>query len=127
MESFDIAYVIHIAATPNQAWSALTVQHSLEQNWDRIGSDWVTGSTVAEISESKEILWHGRVVRGSRPKPRAFTFEVDGLDGSSEVRFDIDSPVAKVVEGATVANLTMTQAGFKTDGKMYCRLHEGMA
>jgi uncharacterized protein YndB with AHSA1/START domain len=119
MESSDIAYVIHIAATPNQVWNALTDQYSLEQKWGRIRPDWVTGSTVAEISESSKILWHGEVVKSNRPKQLAFTFEVNGLDESSEVCFDIDSPLAKVVEGATVARLTMTQAGFKKDSKMY--------
>jgi hypothetical protein len=49
----------------------------------------------------------------------AFTFEVEGLDESSEVRFDIASPVSKVVEGARVARLTITQAGFQKDSKMY--------
>jgi len=43
----------------------------------------------------------------------AFAFEVEGLDEPSEVCFDIASPVSKVVEGARVARLTITQLAFK--------------
>jgi uncharacterized protein YndB with AHSA1/START domain len=85
-----ISYVIHIAATPEDLWEAITSPRALELNWGKIRSEWTVGSEVTEVSKSGDVLWKGAVLRSDAPRLLSYTFDVTGSgEAASEVAFTI--------------------------------------
>ena len=62
MDNPRITYVVHIAATPEELWVALTSPDALMKNWGRIESKWSVGSKVSEIDGARKVIW----VRGGK-------------------------------------------------------------
>jgi uncharacterized protein YndB with AHSA1/START domain len=120
MTNRNISYVIHIAATPEELWDALTSREVLERNWGRIDSRWTPGSTVTEIDDSGKILWKGEVLQSVRPRVLSYTFDVtDAGERPTEVTFELDLPASDIAPDARVVRLRLTQAGFDSDSKVF--------
>ncbi|HEY2013728.1 MAG TPA: SRPBCC domain-containing protein [Bryobacteraceae bacterium] len=120
MNSTDIAYVIHIAATPEQLWDALTSAEPLEKNWGRIQSPWTVGSPVAEVDGSGRPLWKGEVLESDAPRLLSYTFDVVGSgEPPTRVTFELSAPASPVAPGESVVRLTLTQSGFEEDSKLF--------
>ena len=120
MTSPCISYVIHIAATPEDLWEALTSPSALELNWGKIRSAWTIGSEVTEVSKSNEVLWKGAVLRSDAPRLLSYTFDVTGSgEAPSEVTFLIDAPASKVAAGTAIVRLTLTHSGFGDNSKLF--------
>jgi uncharacterized protein YndB with AHSA1/START domain len=120
MNSPSISYVIHIAATPEDLWGALTSPRSLELTWGKIRSAWTVGSEVTEVSKSGEVLWKGEVLRSDAPRLLSYTFDVTGSgEAASEVTFTMDAPASKVGPGAAVVRLTLTHSGFGDNSELF--------
>jgi uncharacterized protein YndB with AHSA1/START domain len=116
MASHTITYTIHIAATIEQLWAAITSPETLLRNWGKIESEWTTGSRVTEVDESGKVLWRGEVTRSEPPRLLSYTFDVVGSgEPPTEVAFELSPPVSPIAAGMHVVQLRMTQSGF-TDG-----------
>jgi uncharacterized protein YndB with AHSA1/START domain len=111
MEEPKITYIIHIAATAEEVWEAITNSESLRKNWGRIESRWTVGSEVAERSGSGKVLWKGEVLKSQPPHLLVYTFEMPGTP-RTEVNFEIGPPVSPVAPGASVVRLAVSQIGF---------------
>jgi uncharacterized protein YndB with AHSA1/START domain len=119
MDDRDITYVIHIAATAERLWDALTGPEALKQCWGIIHSDWSPGAKVAEVSETGKVLWQGEVRRCEPPRLLSFTFDVAGIDEKpTEVSFEASPPVSPIKTGVFVTRLTVVQSGFAKDSKL---------
>jgi uncharacterized protein YndB with AHSA1/START domain len=114
MGEAQVTYVIHIAATTERVWEAITNPESLRKNWGRIESPWTVGSQVAERSGSGELLWKGEVLRSEPPRVLTYTFEMSGKP-RTEVSFDIGPPVSRVAPDASIVRLAVSQIGFGED------------
>jgi uncharacterized protein YndB with AHSA1/START domain len=115
----DIIYVIHIAATPEKVWEALTDPESLRQNWGRIESPWTVGSKVTEVSPSGDLLWQGDVRRSEPPRRLSYGFDVTGIgEPPTTVTFEIGPPASPIAPGAQIVRLTLTQTGFEPYSKL---------
>jgi uncharacterized protein YndB with AHSA1/START domain len=120
MDNPRITYVVHIAATPEELWVALTSPDALMKNWGRIESKWSVGSKVSEIDGSGKVLWEGEVVRREPPRLLSFTFDVVGSgEPPTEVTFELSAPASKVAPNALVVRLTVTQMGFHENSKVF--------
>jgi uncharacterized protein YndB with AHSA1/START domain len=116
VDTRTVNYVIHIAATPETVWSALTGADALRQNWGRIESDWTTGSRVLEKDDAGKVLWSGTVRRSDPPRLLSYTFDVTGSgEPPTEVTFELGPPVSPTVKDAAVVQLRLTQSGFRPD------------
>src|SRR5438874_65265 len=105
-----VTYPIHIAATPDKTWQALTDPEALKNNWGKIESRWTPGSPVTEVDGSGKLLWRGEVRRSERPRLLAFSFDVIGSgEPPTEVKFEITPPASPVAPGSEVVRLTVTQ------------------
>src|SRR5689334_2650099 len=90
-----VNYVIHIAATPETVWNALTSAEALRKNWGRIESDWTNGSRVVEKDDAGKALWSGTIVRSDPPRLLSYTFDVTGSgEPPTEVTFELGPPVS---------------------------------
>lgn len=119
MSTLSITYVIHVAATPERLWEALTSHQALERNWGRIQSAWSEGAPIQEMSRTGKVLWQGEVLRSDPPRLLSFTFGVSGIDEPpTEVTFELGPPVSRVAPGANVVRLAVTQAGFIEGSKL---------
>ena len=119
MATLKINFVIHIAATPERLWEALTNRQALERNWGRIQTTWSGGSPVKEVSKTGKVLWQGEVLRSEPPSLLSFTFGVVGVDEPpTEVTFELGPPVSRVAPGASVVRLAVTQTGFAEGSKL---------
>ena len=120
MDSPCISYVIHIAATREELWEALTSPRALEANWGKIRSAWTVGAEVSEVSKSGDVLWRGEVLRSDAPGLLSYTFDVTGSgEPASEVTLAIDAPASKVASGVAVSRLTLTHSGFGDNSKLF--------
>ncbi len=120
MDSRRIGYVIHIAATPEDLWEALTSPQALELNWGKIRSEWTVGSEVTEVSRSGEVLWKGEVLRSDAHRLLSYTFDVTGSgEAASEVTFTIDAPASKVARARRLSRLTLTHSGFGDNSQLF--------
>src|SRR5262245_45427817 len=119
MANRRLTYDIHIAATPEQVWAALTSPEALEKNWGKIQSPWTVGSSVTEVDDSRKVLWKGEVLRSERPRLLSYTFDVTGSgEAPTEVTFELGPPVSPIAPGAEVVQLRITQAGFLENSKL---------
>jgi uncharacterized protein YndB with AHSA1/START domain len=119
MSDRQISYIIHIAATPEHVWAALTDAAALKACWGIIRSRWSVGAPVAEVSSTGTVLWEGQVRRNEPPHHLSFTFAVAGIDEDpTDVSFEIEAPVSKVAPGGTIARLKVVQSGFAEDSKL---------
>jgi hypothetical protein len=66
-----IVYVIHVGATAEKLWNALTNPKTLQENWGNIQFEWTQGSRVQEIDASGKVLWQGEVLRVGEPAVQA--------------------------------------------------------
>lgn len=119
MTDRQISYIIHIAATPEQMWAALTDEKALKACWGIIRSAWSAGAPVAEVSSTGTVLWQGRVRRSEPPRHLSFTFDVVGMgEKPTDVSFEIESPVSKVAPGGAIVRLRVVQSGFAENSKL---------
>jgi uncharacterized protein YndB with AHSA1/START domain len=120
MDNPTITYVIHIAATPEQLWEALTSPEALQANWGRIESQWTAGSKVTEVDGSGKTLWSGEVLRSDQPRLLSYTFDVIGSrEQPTVVTFELSPPDTEVAANAPVVRLTLTQVGFPENSKVF--------
>jgi uncharacterized protein YndB with AHSA1/START domain len=119
MTNSKIVYVIHVGATAEKLWDALTNPKTLQENWGNIQSAWTKGSPVTEVDASGKVLWQGEVLRSEPPRLLSYTFEVpESGEAITEVTVELASPLSKVAPNATVTRLVLTQTGFKEDSKL---------
>jgi uncharacterized protein YndB with AHSA1/START domain len=118
-EQSAVNYVIHVAATPEQLWDALTSAEALRHTWGHIESTWRPGAPVSEVDDSGKILWKGEVIRADAPRALSFTFDVAG-DGEppTQVTFELERPVSRVSGNSPAVRLVLTQTGFPRDSKL---------
>jgi uncharacterized protein YndB with AHSA1/START domain len=120
MDNPKITYTIHIAATPEKLWEALTSLKALKKNWGKIESQWTVGSQVTEVDGFGKLLWKGEVLRSEPPRLLSFTFDVIGSgEPPTEVTFELGPPASEVAPNAPVVRLTVTQAGFEENSKLF--------
>jgi uncharacterized protein YndB with AHSA1/START domain len=116
VDTRTVNYTIHIAATPEALWKALTGAEALQKNWGRIESDWDKGSRVVELDDAGKVLWSGTVRRSDAPQVLSYTFDVTGSgEPPTEVTFELGPPVSPTAKGAAVVQLRLTQSGFPPD------------
>jgi uncharacterized protein YndB with AHSA1/START domain len=110
-----ISYTIHIGASLEQLWSAITSPDVLLKNWGAIESQWTEGSAVREVDSSGKVLWLGHVKRSEPPRLLSYTFDVTGSgEPPTEVVFELSAPVSPIAHGAQVVQLRVTQVGFES-------------
>ena len=128
MDNPNITYVIHIATTPEKLWDALTSPEALKKNWGNIESQWTVGSKVSEVADSGKVLWNGEVLSSEPPRLLSFTFDVTGnAEPPTKVTFELGPPTSAVAPGAPVVRLTVTQAGFEENSKLFTGCARGVA
>jgi uncharacterized protein YndB with AHSA1/START domain len=119
MTEAKITYVIHIAATAEKVWQALTSSMALKDNWGSIQSEWTKGSQVTEVDDSGKVLWKGEVLRSEPPRLLSYTMDVVGIDEPpTEVTYELGPPVSNVAPGSPVVRLTLTQDGFAEQSEL---------
>jgi len=119
MANDTLTYTIHIAASLEQLWAAITSPEVLEKNWGRIRSQWTRGSKVTEVDDSGKVLWAGDVRRSEPPRLLSYTFDVTGSgEPATEVTFDLSPPVSPIAAGSHVVQLRLTQAGFPENSEV---------
>ena len=120
MTSLRVTYDIHIAATPEKLWAALTDPEALEKNWGKIQSQWTVGSSVIEVDDSGNILWKGNVLRSEPPRVLSYTFDVTGSgEPPTDVTFELGPPASHIAPNATIVRLQLTQTGFDANSKVF--------
>jgi uncharacterized protein YndB with AHSA1/START domain len=120
MDNPKITYVIHIAATSEKLWEALTSPEALKENWGKIESPWTVGSRVTEVSDSGKLLWEGKVLHSEPARLLSFTFDVIGSgEPPTEVRFELSPPASEVALNESIVRLTVTQSGFEANSKLF--------
>jgi uncharacterized protein YndB with AHSA1/START domain len=120
MDTPNIAYVIHIATTPETLWEALTSPEALKKNWGTIASQWTVGAQVTEVADSGTLLWRGNVLQSEPPRRLSFTFDVIGSgEPPTEVTFALSPPASDVVPNESIVRLTVTQVGFQEHSKLF--------
>ncbi|HEY1303252.1 MAG TPA: SRPBCC domain-containing protein [Vicinamibacterales bacterium] len=113
MSNAAITYVIHVAATSEQLWNAMTSAEALAKNWGRIESTWTKGAPVSEVDESGRVLWRGEVRRSEPPRVLSYTFDVIGInEPATDVTVEIGPPASPTAPGSQVVQLRLTQSGF---------------
>jgi uncharacterized protein YndB with AHSA1/START domain len=116
----SITYVIHMAATAEQLWKALTSAAVLQKNWGRIESEWTVGSQVTEVDDSGKLLWKGEVLHSDPPRLLSYTFDViGGGETPTEVTFELGPPASEIAAGAQVVRLALTQVGFEENSAIF--------
>jgi uncharacterized protein YndB with AHSA1/START domain len=119
MANQNITYTIHIAASLEQLWTAITSPEVLMKNWGTIVSPWTTGSRVTEVDNSGKVLWTGEVKRSEPPRLLSYTFDVVGSgEPATEVTFELSPPVSPIAQGAQVVQLRVTQVGFEENSQV---------
>jgi uncharacterized protein YndB with AHSA1/START domain len=120
MANSRITYDIHIAATPEKLWDALTRPDALEKNWGKIQSQWTDGSSVTEVDDAGNVLWKGKVLRSEPPRVLSYTFDVTGSgEPPTDVTFELDAPASEIAPDATIVRLQLTQTGFEANSKVF--------
>lgn len=78
-------YVVHIAATPEKVWEALTTGEFTRHYWAArtIESDWKVGSPVKMTQKDGSPDWEGEVLESDPPKVLSYTF-ADRENGTTE-------------------------------------------
>jgi hypothetical protein len=64
MTNSKIVDVIHIGATAEKLWDALTNPKTLQESWGNIQSEWTQGSRVQEIDASGRFCGRAKSVSG---------------------------------------------------------------
>jgi uncharacterized protein YndB with AHSA1/START domain len=120
MNNRNITHVIHIAASPEALWEALTNPEALKKNWGRIESQWTVGSTVTELGDAGKVLWKGEVLRSDQPHVLSYTFDVSGSgEPPTKVIFELTPPATEVSSKTPIVRLTVTQEGFQDTSKVF--------
>lgn len=122
------AYVVYVAATPEQVWRALTDGAQTRQFWygRRVESDWKVGSPVTfwyEKDGAEAISDSGIVLESNPPHRLSYTFHVEFIDElrdahPSRVTFEIEP------KGGDV-KLTLTHDEFESGSKVLAGVSQG--
>src|SRR5262249_18276266 len=112
MSGPNIRYVIHIAATPEARWEALTSPPAREADWGRIRLSWTVGADGTDVDAAGGQLWRGTVRRSESPRVPTYTFDVPQIgEPPTEVTFELDPPASQLAADARVVRLTLNQTG----------------
>jgi uncharacterized protein YndB with AHSA1/START domain len=127
-EKPSFVYVIHIAATPDSVWQALTDGALTRQYWygRRADSDWKVGSPVTfwyETGSGEAVSDRGIMLESNRPRHLSYTWQVQFIEemrdeNPSRVTFDIE------LEGEDT-KLTLTHNELEAGGKVLETVRSG--
>lgn len=127
-EKPSFVYVIHIAATPDSVWQALTEGALTRQYWygRRADSDWKVGSPVTfwyETGSGEAVSDRGIMLESKRPRHLSYTWQVQFIEemrdeNPSRVTFDIE------LEGEDT-KLTLTHNELEAGGKVVEAVRNG--
>jgi uncharacterized protein YndB with AHSA1/START domain len=77
MSSRTFVYALHIGATPDKLWQALTGNEFWQQYWNgewRIESDWKVGSPLRFFTAAGEFFSQGEVLESDPPRTLTYTW-----------------------------------------------------
>ena len=124
----SFSYLIHIAATPDSVWRALTDGALTRQYWygRRAESDWKVGSPVTfwyQSADGEAVSDRGIVLESVRPRRLSYTWQVQFIESMrdenpSRVTFEIEA------EGED-AKLTVTHDDLEAGGEVVEAVRKG--
>ena len=82
MSDRTFVYAIHIAATPEKVWEALTRNEFWQKYWDgewRIESDWQVGSSLTFFTRDGKLFSKGEVLESNPPHSLTYTWPTERL------------------------------------------------
>jgi uncharacterized protein YndB with AHSA1/START domain len=121
MSDNTFVYVIHINATAEQVWNALTQSDFTQQYWGgrRIESDWKVGSSVKYIKPDGGSDWQGEILEVDEPRTLSYTWGPLS-DNPSRVTFTLQYQEPNT-------RLMLTHEDIKGDAKQKAMTTEGWA
>jgi uncharacterized protein YndB with AHSA1/START domain len=124
----SFVYLIHIAATPDSVWQALTDGALTRQYWygRRVESDWKVGSQVTfwyETGSGEAVSDRGILLESNRPQRLSYTFQVQF---NEEMRDESPSRVTFEIEAeGEECKLTVTHDELEAGGKVVEAVRDG--
>lgn len=125
MEKPKFTYVIHINATPERLWEALTKPEFTYQYWGRkrIQSDWTPGASVKLVKEDGGISLEGEVLRAEPPKVLSYTFQAHDKAGS--IREEPTRVTFEIGKALGTTQLTIVHDGFEPGSAVFLEISRG--
>lgn len=115
MANHEFVYNLHIAATAEKVWQALTEGEFTREYWasNRIESDWKVGSPVVMYRESGKVDWRGEVIEFDPPRRMSYTF----YDPETEEEATASRATLEIRDsGPGTVLLTVTHTGLTEEG-----------
>jgi uncharacterized protein YndB with AHSA1/START domain len=119
MNNDTFVYVLHINATAEQVWNALTQPEFTQKYWGgrRIESDWQVGSSFKHIRPDGVADVQGEILEADKPRVLSYTWTAEGRK-PSRVTFKLQYQEPNT-------RLMLTHEGLEVEPKLENMITEG--
>ncbi|MFT4091824.1 MAG: SRPBCC domain-containing protein [Asticcacaulis sp.] len=109
MNEHTYVYSLHIAATPEKVWAALTENISIQAYWGgewRIETEWTEGSAVTFYTRDGKRFSEGRVLASDRPRHLVYSWPNPPEEQGDNAPEELDWRIENTGPGTVKLSLT---------------------